>query len=139
MFEKFGEFDSASEINRKAEELFNAGDFEGIRALAEENRIPSEYADAYCDGELPELCDRLTAAIGKLELEEQEIVMVGVMEDWLHYILPRRHSALVLNEPEESGQRCHGVYGEANKGPGYQPAEIRNRTKISAVYKDRDP
>ena len=86
MFEKFGEFDSASEINRKAEELFNAGDFEGIRALAEENRIPSEYADAYCDGELPELCDRLTAAIGKLELEEQEIVMVGVMEDWLHYI-----------------------------------------------------
>jgi hypothetical protein len=86
MFEKHGEFDSASEINRMAEDLFNAGDFEGIRSIAAENGIPSEYADAYCEGELPELCDRLTAAIGKLEMEEQEIVMVGVMEDWLHYI-----------------------------------------------------
>lgn len=86
MFEKFGEFGSASEINRKAEELFNAADPEGIRALAAENGIPSEHADAYCEGELPELCDRLTAAIGKLEVEEQDIVMVGIMEDWLHYI-----------------------------------------------------
>ncbi len=86
MYEKYGEFDSASEINRKAEELFNTADFEGIRALAAENGIPSEYADAYCEAELPELCDRLTAAIGKLEIEEQGIVMVGVMEDWLDYI-----------------------------------------------------
>ena len=82
MFGKFGEFNSAEEINRKAEELFNMQDLDGIRALAAENGIPHEYAQAYCEGDLPELCDRLTAAVGKLEVEEQEIVMVGVMEDW---------------------------------------------------------
>ena len=86
MFGKFGEFNSAEEINRKAEELFNMQDLDGIRALAAENGIPHEYAQAYCEGDLPELCDRLTAAVGKLEVEEQEIVMVGVMEDWLSYI-----------------------------------------------------
>jgi len=86
MFARFGEFESAEEINRKAEELFNAGDIDGIRALASENGIPSEYAEAYCGGDLPELCDALTAAVGKLDMEEEEIVMVGVMEDWLNYI-----------------------------------------------------
>lgn len=86
MFAKFGEFGSAEEINQKAEELFNAGDTNGIRALASENGIPSEYAEAYCEGDLPVLCDALTAAVGKLDMEEEEIVMVGVMEDWLNYI-----------------------------------------------------
>ena len=86
MFEKYGEFNSAEEINRKAEELFNMQDLDGIRALAAENGIPHEFAQAYCEGDLPELCDRLTAAVGKLDMEEQEIVMIGVMEDWLSYI-----------------------------------------------------
>lgn len=86
MFARFGEFGSAEEINQKAEELFNAGDLDGIRALASENGIPSEYAKAYCGGDLPVLCDALTAAVGKLDMEEEEIVMVGVMEDWLNYI-----------------------------------------------------
>ena len=86
MFAKFGECGSAEEINQKAEELFNAGDINGIRALASENGIPSEYAEAYCEGDLPVLCDALTAAVGKLDMEEEEIVMVGVMEDWLNYI-----------------------------------------------------
>ena len=86
MFAKFGEFGSAEEINQKAEELFNSGDINGIRALASENGIPSEYAEAYCEGDLPVLCDALTAAVGKLDMEEEEIVMVGVMEDWLNYI-----------------------------------------------------
>ena len=86
MFEKYGEFDSAQEINRKAEELFNGQDLDGIRCLAEENGIPADYASAYCEGDIPLLCDALTAAVGKLEMEEQEIVMVGVMEDWLNYI-----------------------------------------------------
>ena len=63
MFGKFGEFNSAEEINRKAEELFNMQDLDGIRALAAENGIPHEYAQAYCEGDLPELCDRLTAAV----------------------------------------------------------------------------
>ena len=94
MFARFGEFGSAEEINQKAKELFNAGDLDGIRALASENGIPSEYVEAYFslwagktrEGDPPVLCDALTAAVGKLDMEEQEIVMVGVMEDWLNYI-----------------------------------------------------
>ena len=86
MFAKFGEFGSAEEINQKAEELFNAGDLNGIRALASENGIPSEAAEAYCGGDLPVLCKAVEAAVGKLGMEEEEIVMVGIMEDWLNYI-----------------------------------------------------
>lgn len=86
MFDVYGNFDSAEEINQKAEELFNKGDLDGIRVLAKENGIMSSETNAYLSGETEQLCDEFGAAGGKLELEEQEIVMVGVMEDWLGYI-----------------------------------------------------
>ncbi len=86
MFEKYGEMGSFEEINLKAEELFNQNDEQGIRDLAAENGIAAEMAEAYIEGTVLMLCDELTAAAGKLEVEEQEIVMVGVMEDWLNYI-----------------------------------------------------
>ena len=35
MYDRFGEFDSAEEINKKAAEMIEAGDIEGIYALAE--------------------------------------------------------------------------------------------------------
>ena len=50
LYEKFGEFDSAGEINKKAEELFNDGKMDDLRNLACENGIPDEYVEFYMAG-----------------------------------------------------------------------------------------
>lgn len=86
MFEKFGELNSCEEINELAENLFNEGDFESLRAMAQENGIEKELTDLYINGDLPELCDPMTAAIGKLEIECQNLKPKEIMEDWVEYI-----------------------------------------------------
>lgn len=86
MFEKFGEMGSYKEINELAENLFNEGDFDSLRALAVENGIPEEYADLYKEGEIPYLCDPATAAIGKLDVECKDLNPKEIMGDWVEYI-----------------------------------------------------
>lgn len=61
MFEKFGELNSFGEINELAENLFNEGDTESLKAMAKENGIQSDFVDMYLQGEIPVLCDQLTA------------------------------------------------------------------------------
>lgn len=39
MFDKFGEMDSADEINELAENLLNEGDIDSLEAMAKENGI----------------------------------------------------------------------------------------------------
>lgn len=82
MFEKFGEFDSAEEINRAAAAQFAEGDTEAIYALAKENGIDVEEADDFIDGVTTELCTPLMAANGKLKVEEKELGIQGVLIDW---------------------------------------------------------
>lgn len=86
MFDTYGEFDSFEEINARADELMNAGVRKGIVDLAKENGIPEEFAQAFIDGDIPYLCDAGTAAVGKIEIERQETVLEGVLEDWISYI-----------------------------------------------------
>lgn len=86
MYEKFGEFDSAEEINEKAEDLFNDGQLDDIYVLAAENGIEKEMAAAYISGELPELCDITDAAIGKISVEAADLGAEEIMEDWVDYI-----------------------------------------------------
>ena len=62
MFDKFGEFDSFSEINELAENLLNEGDIESLKVVAKENGIQADFVNLYTNGEIPELCDKLTAA-----------------------------------------------------------------------------
>lgn len=69
MFEKFGEFDSAEELNMAADGLYSEGDIENIYVLAEENGIDRETAQWYIDGEFPVLADAMTAANGKIDAE----------------------------------------------------------------------
>ena len=73
MFEKYGEMDSYVEINELAENLFNEGDFESLREMAKENGISEDAVELYLEGEIPELCDAMEAAIGKIEMEEKEL------------------------------------------------------------------
>lgn len=86
MFEKFGEMSSYKELNELAENLFNEGDVESLREMAKENGIGSEYVELYLQGEIPELCDLLTAALGKIEIEVEELKPKEIMEDWVEYI-----------------------------------------------------
>lgn len=86
MFDRFGEFDSEEEINRAAEKLKEAGDTEGLLALAEENGIDKEDTQAYIDGEEEALCNRVMAAMGKLAVEEKDLEIKGILSDWTGYI-----------------------------------------------------
>lgn len=86
MFERFGELESAKEINELAVNLFNEGDMESLRVMAAENGIPEVFVELFCDGEIRELCDPMTAALGKIEVESAELQPKEIMEDWVEYL-----------------------------------------------------
>lgn len=86
MFEKFGEFNSFKEINELAENLFNEGDIESLKAMAKENGIQNEFVKMYLQGDIPVLCDPLTAAMGKIDAEAAELKPKEIMEDWVEYL-----------------------------------------------------
>ena len=86
MYERFGELDSFREINELAENLFNEGDTDSIRTLARENGIPQDFVEMYLQGDIPELCDQLTAALGKIDVEAAELKPKEIMEDWVEYL-----------------------------------------------------
>lgn len=86
MFDKFGEFDSFNEINELAENLLNEGDIESLKVVAKENGIQADFVDLYANGEIPELCDKLTAALGKIDVEAAELKPKEIMEDWVEYL-----------------------------------------------------
>lgn len=86
MFEKYGEMNSWKEINELAENLFNEGDMESLRDMAKENGIQGDVVELYLQGEIEELCDRLTAALGKIDIEAAELKPKEIMEDWVEYL-----------------------------------------------------
>ena len=75
MFEKFGEFNSAEELNRKAEEL--KGDIYKLKQFAAENGLEKDDVNDYVDGVITELATPLTAAMGKIKAEKEENVIFG--------------------------------------------------------------
>lgn len=83
MFEKFGEFDSAEELNRAANAQFLEGDEEAIRELAKENGIDEDDAQDYIDGVVLHLATTMSAALGKLSIEKgKPFAQTNTMEDW---------------------------------------------------------
>lgn len=89
MFDRFGEFGSAEEINKTAVNMRREGDTEGIMALAAENGIEAEIAEIFIAGDLFYLCDAMTAAIGKIDVEGRELKPKEIMQDWTEYIKAR--------------------------------------------------
>lgn len=86
MFDKFGEFDSADEMNRAAAAQRKEGDNEAILSIAEENGIDREDAIDFIDGCVAAFVTPLMAAHGKLDIEAKELQPYEIMEDWLQYI-----------------------------------------------------
>lgn len=87
MFDKFGEFDSAAELNRAARAQFNEGDEQAIYTIAEENGIDKEDADDFMDGLVEELATVTSAAIGKLKMETEDLNLKGIVADWKDVII----------------------------------------------------
>lgn len=86
LYEKFGEFDSAEEINKSAEGLKAEGDTESLLALAKENGIDEDDVYDYLDDVVDELCNPLMAAMGKLQVEADDLKPYEIMDDWIEYI-----------------------------------------------------
>ena len=87
MFKKYGEFDSAEEMNRAAEEKLKAGDTKAILGIAEENGIDKEDAEDYIDGITSEFVTPLMAARGKLAAESKDLEIKGILTDWRDMIM----------------------------------------------------
>lgn len=89
MWDRFGEFDSAGEINELAVNLRKEGDADSLKELARENGLDPDLAEAFLDGDLLYLCDDMAAAIGKIEIEAAELKPVEIMADWVEYLKAR--------------------------------------------------
>lgn len=83
MFDKFGEFDSAEEINRAAAAQKAEGDDEAVMEIARENGIDKEDAQDFIEGHLDGLTTPLLAALGKLKIEKDDLKLTGVLSDWV--------------------------------------------------------
>lgn len=86
MFEKFGELSSAAEINELALNLRSEDDFDSIKELAKENGIDPEMAEVFIDGGIDFICDAMSAAIGKIDVECAELKPKELVADWIEYI-----------------------------------------------------
>ena len=87
MFDKFGEFDSAAELNAAAERLLKEADTNAIRVLVEENGIDQEDAEDYITGAVTELATPLMAAMGKLKVEAEDLKLDGILKDWKEQVI----------------------------------------------------
>lgn len=82
MFEIYGEFDSAEELNNAAEKLKKDMNAEELKELCKENGIDIEDAEDYLDGTTGELATPLMAAVGKLKIESRDLELKGVLLEW---------------------------------------------------------
>ena len=115
MFDRFGEM-TCQEINELAENLFNENDIDSLRALAKENGIGKAFVDAYIEGEYPQLCDPLTAALGKLEIEKAAMKPTHLMRDWVSYIETQcLNDEMLAIAVRNKGKTLKGCMGELLK------------------------
>lgn len=113
MYERFGEFNSAEDINETAVNLRREGDTESIKILAKENGIDEDVAEVFIEGTLLYLCDNMTAAIGKLDIEEKDLKAKEIMADWADYIKARcfedENMAKAVRRKDKSLKGCIGA------------------------------
>jgi len=112
MFDKFGEMDSAAELNELAGNFLKEGDTDSLKAMAEENGIPADFAELFIEGAIPYLTDPITAANGKLDLESKALDLKGLMKDWVEYIrglcMEKPGMAEAVRKKEKSLKECMG-------------------------------
>lgn len=109
MFDKFGEMGSFEEINGLAENLFNEGDYDSLRVMAKENGIIGDFVEMYLQGDIPALCDPLTAALGKIDVEVAELKPQEIMKDWVEYLRGQcMENELLAHQVRKKGKSLKG-------------------------------
>ncbi len=141
LYEKFGEFDSADEINELAKNLLKEGDKNSVYLLAKENGIPKDYADMMVDGTFPVLCDATMAANGKIDVEAQDLKQKGIMVDWCDYIRAVcMEDGTMAHNVRKKGKSLKGCFGklleysfknQAPVDPGIVKAAKINASKVT--------
>lgn len=134
MFEIFGEFDSAQEINEAATGLLNEGDHENILVLAKENGIDEEIAKAYIDGDIPYITEPMMAAVGKIEVERSGITdpfFDDMKDDMINYLLTASTEESFAKAIRRKGKSLKGCFDyckkEIKKALGSKNGGLRDR------------
>jgi len=83
MFEKYGNM-SHEDLIKKEEELRN--DKAALYDLCQENGIPLVMADLFQREEIDYIGDVCTTAIGKIDIEAEDMKPVEIIADWVEYI-----------------------------------------------------
>jgi hypothetical protein len=142
MFEIFGEFNSAEEINQAAAGLLAEGDKKNIIKLAVENGLDPEFAQAYIDGDIPVLTDPLMAAVGKIELERRNIkdqFFAEMKDDMINYLLNASSDPKFAGAIRQKGKSLKGCFDyckkEIEKALGKKNGGLRDRV-VYAMEKD---
>lgn len=116
MWDRFGEMDRYQDINELAQNLFNEGDLDSLKAMAAENGIAKDFVDMYLAGDIPEICDPLTAALGKIDVEVAELKPKEIMEDWVEYLRGQcLESELMAYAARKKGKSLKGCIAELLK------------------------
>lgn len=127
MFEKYGEFDSADELNVAAATALEQGKADEVKALAAENGIEIEDAQDYIDGYIPELCTPLMAAIGKLNVERAALDLPSFMDGWVSMINDMMASEdILVKSIRRKGKKLVDLLGKLMK------LSSENRKKVPA-------
>lgn len=109
MFDIFGEFNSAEEINLAAEGLKKEGDLENLIILAKENGIEEEFVQAFIEDYIPSITDVTNAAMGKLSVEKENIksqMPVRPIVDYLSTICIDESIARTVRSKKKSLKEC---------------------------------
>lgn len=87
MERKFGVFNTVEELNRAAAAQKAEGDLEAMIGLAQENGLDKEEAEDYMNDCADCLCTPYMAAIGKLNMEAEELKLESQLKDWKDFII----------------------------------------------------
>lgn len=123
MFDKFGEFGSAEELNKAAEGFKNEGDIKSLYELAEENGINKEDVADYMDGYVDKFASEMMAALGRMEVEKKELEKENdtITKCAVYYILLFMDA--MLSDPEMQ---------KAIMGKGKSPKKLLEKMKNAA-------
>ena len=110
-------FKTVKELNDKAAELKSAGDLSELVKLAEENGLEKEDAEDYMDSDDPEdcLCNATMAAIGRLNMEEQDLHLESQMKDWKDFIVQMLTDYPVDHAGEDRDTLANAVFSPDKK------------------------
>ena len=137
LFEKFGEMESAEELQKAAEGLLEEGDIDSLKELAKENGFDEDDVEDWQDFGVE--ISPVEAAVGKLKVEAQALALPKdiLINDWVDYVrkmaLEDETIAKSVRTKAKSLAECVGkIMAKAFENQWTVPKEVEKNTKIGA-------